>query len=105
MTRRNNRSKKHLPRNLATDWGDKEQEATTLAMWGFGNAFIEARTGLSQSQITYSLRWAGLSTVRTDYRHGEGIAAEYLLQHTVRNQVVPVITRAVEQTAKKKEKK
>ena len=71
-------------------WGSRDRQAVMLASWGFSNAFIEEKTGLSPGQIGYRMKQLGMRTSRRDYRNGNGEAATLLLRG-FSNDIMPTI--------------
>lgn len=53
-------------------------DAALLGSLGFGNIYIQRRTGLTNGQITYTLRKANVR--RLEFRRGESPEAQALLR-------------------------
>ena len=73
-------TRRRVNRSVPILWGDIDRQAAVLVSWGFTNAFVSERTGLSMGQISYRLKRLGMQRVRYEYRHGQGPVAEELLR-------------------------
>lgn len=77
--------KRKAPRRVDFIGDRADHILLTYVGLGYSSRFIQARTGLTLWQISYramKLRRLGIS--RSDYRNGEGIAAQIVLRHAER---------------------